>query len=292
MPRMKGTQEYTIPTIALLTDFGLSDGYVGAMKGVIWSICPSAHVIDISHDIAPQSIQQAAYVLQSTYRYMPQKTVFCAVVDPGVGSSRKPVAIQAGHYTFVGPDNGIFSYVLDQITPEKVIALENEKYHLANISATFHGRDIFSPSAAHIASGVDIEKMGSLQTKLERLTPPYLHVNSTALHGEVLYIDHFGNCITSIGKLVWDVDDMLHFRQAFSTTTDGDVLPAFGVEACSVEINEIWLEPLSLNYVSASPGKPIALINSAGQLEIAVSQGNAARQLGIQIGDRVSLHFD
>ncbi len=292
MQRMNGTQEITHSTIALLTDFGISDGYVGAMKGVIWSISPYARIIDISHHIAPQNIQQAAYVLLTTYRYMPHGTVFCVVVDPGVGSSRRPVAVKTKHYTFVGPDNGIFTYILKHLTAEEIVTLDDPKYHLSGVSTTFHGRDIFSPAAAYLSVDTPIENLGSPIHRLERVGYPYLHVNVTAINGEVLYIDRFGNCVSSIGHLTWDADDMLHFNPVFKATNDGGELRTFGVEACSVEINDIRLEPLALNYASAARGKPLALINSAGQLEVAVSQGNASEQLGIKIGDKVTLHFD
>ena len=292
MQRMNGTQEITHSTIALLTDFGISDGYVGAMKGVIWSISPYARIIDISHHIAPQNIQQAAYVLLTTYRYMPHGTVFCVVVDPGVGSSRKPVAVKTKHYTFVGPDNGVFTFVLKQLATEEMVTLDEPKYHLSAVSTTFHGRDIFAPAAAYLSVDTPIENLGSSIQRLERVGYPYLHSNVTAINGEVLYIDRFGNCVTSIGHLTWDADDMLHFNPVFKATNDGEDLRTFGVEACRVEINDIRLEPLALNYASAAKGKPLALINSAGQLEVAVSQGNASEQLGIKIGDKVTLHFD
>jgi S-adenosylmethionine hydrolase len=286
--------QQTVPVIALITDFGLEDGYVGAMKGVITSICPQAKIIDITHYVMPQAIRQAAYLMLSTFRYLPPQTIIVAVVDPGVGSSRKPIGIQTDRHFFIGPDNGIFSYVLKELEHQQTIVLENKAYHFGTASATFHGRDIFSPAAAHLAKGVPLEKMGSQLPRLERLPDPHLHITPSTVEGEVLYIDHFGNLITSIGKLTWDADDMLQFNPIFNytTTSDMETLPVFGVEACSVEIKDHRLEPLALSYSSKSPGKLLALINSAQQLEVAVNQGSAADLLDVQIGEPVRLHFD
>lgn len=288
------TQQQTTPVIAFITDFGLSDGYVASMKGVLLSICPEAKIIDITHDISPQNIYQAAFVLLSTLRYLPKQTIVVAVVDPGVGSSRKPIAIQTTDYTLVGPDNGIFSFVLKQLAVEQMVILDNTKYHLTSISSTFHGRDIFSPVAAYIGVGTAIEKIGTQLYRVETLIDPQLHIDASAISGEVIYIDHFGNLVTSIGHLGWDADDMLQFRPVFLPTYgEGiDKPPIFGVEACSIEIKEHVIESLSLTYSAATRGRPTAIINSAGHLEIAVNHGNAAQQLGIEVGEPVILRFD
>lgn len=283
----------TVPVIALLTDFGLSDGYVGVMKGVILSICPTAQIIDISHHIAPQDIRQGAYVLLTAYRYMPPGTIFVVVVDPGVGTARKPIAVQTNQGIFIGPDNGIFTYVFSQIDVREVVSLQNRQYHLAGLSSTFHGRDIFSPVAAHLANGVLLDQIGpALNKSLEKLPPPILQIEKDHVRGEVLYIDHFGNVVTSIGRLVWGSDDMLQLHPQFETESPSaraTVAPFFA-EAAAVEIAGQNFGSLGLSYMAASKGSILPLINSAGQLELAVNQGSAARKLGVAIGDPVILH--
>src|SRR5437588_12405742 len=142
------------PVIALLRDFGIGDGDVGVMKGVIAGITPGAHIIDITHEIAPQQIPSGAWILASAYRYFPTNTVFVCVVDPGVGSSRGAIALHAGEWFFVGPDNGLFSYVMSEQTIHAAVLLTNSSYHLRTVSTTFHGRDIFAPTGAYLACGL------------------------------------------------------------------------------------------------------------------------------------------
>src|SRR5579885_2832502 len=166
----------TRPVVALLTDFGEGDGDVGVMKGVIAGITPDTLMIDITHDVAPQNVASAAWILACSYRYFPAGTVFVCVVDPGVGSSRGALAIHAGDWFFVGPDNGLFSYVLNEQTIHAAVLLSNPAYHLLQVSSTFHGRDVFSPVAAHIARGVPLAEVGATidPTTLVRLNlePP------------------------------------------------------------------------------------------------------------------------
>src|ERR1700694_3459719 len=154
-------QTHAHPVIALMTDFGIGDGDVGVMKGVIAGITPGAHIIDITHEIAPQQIPSGAWILAAAYRYFPTNTVFVCVVDPGVGSSRGAIALHAGEWFFVGPDNGLFSYVLAEQPVHAAVLLSNPAYHLSEVSTTFHGRDIFAPVAAHIASGVSLSALGT-----------------------------------------------------------------------------------------------------------------------------------
>src|SRR5947207_2897353 len=146
--------------IAMMTDFGLGDGDVGVMKGVIAGITPQAHIIDITHDVAPQNVPSGAWILASAYRYFPQGTVFVCVVDPGVGSSRRAIAIHAGSWFFVGPDNGLFSYIFVEQPIHQAVVLSNTAYHLPQVSSTFHGRDIFAPAGAHLARGVALQELG------------------------------------------------------------------------------------------------------------------------------------
>src|SRR5512136_1467430 len=153
-----------MPIITLTTDFGLKDGFVGAMKGVIWSICPAAQIADISHAITPQNVLEGAFALWRAYSFFPAGSVHVAVVDPGVGTRRRPMAAHLGGHYFVGPDNGLFTPIYEDAEkngwPLKIIQLTNEKYFLAQVSRTFHGRDIFGPAAAHLANGVPLSDFG------------------------------------------------------------------------------------------------------------------------------------
>ena len=203
------------PVITLLTDFGLSDAYVGTMKGAILSICPGAQLIDLTHTIQPQNVRQAAYVLLTAYRYFPPHTIFLVVVDPGVGTARRPIAVATDHGFYVAPDNGVLSYIQPHVHIQQIVTLENSDYWLPIISQTFHGRDIFGPAAAHLASGVPITDFGPVIPRLVTLPDPRLEITSAAIHGEVLHIDHFGNIITSIGRLMWTGPDTLHLDPQF-----------------------------------------------------------------------------
>lgn len=281
------TKDHTLPVIALLTDFGLTDGYVGVMKGVMLSICPTAQIIDLTHAIEPQNVRQGAYVLLNTLGYLPPQTIYVGVVDPGVGSSRESIAIKTNRAIFVGPDNGLFSYVLKHCEVQQVVALQNPAYRLPDVSSTFHGRDIFSPMAAHIANGVALDQLGPALSKVEWLPPPRLEITPQAIHGEVLDIDHFGNIATSIGRLTWANNDMLLLVPFFNPQPE----PILSIhpERCTVQINGRTIDALGLTFTTVPRGELIALINSAGQLEIAVNHGNAARELAVQVGDPISL---
>ncbi|NPA41477.1 MAG: SAM-dependent chlorinase/fluorinase [Aquificae bacterium] len=186
-------------TIALLTDFGTQDGFVGAMKGVIQSINPGVPVIDLSHEVQPFNVPEGALLLKAHYRYFPPGTVFVAVVDPGVGSERKPIAMRLGEYFFVGPDNGIFDLVVREFEgPPSVVILENKKLQLPKPNNTFHGRDIFAPAGAYISRGVPLEEFGrSIEYKC-RLNFPEVRREKECLIGQIIHFDRFGNAITNI----------------------------------------------------------------------------------------------
>jgi S-adenosylmethionine hydrolase len=190
------------PTIALITDFGIEDSYVGIMKGVMRKICPTADFIDISHSITRQNAREAALTLMNAYRYFPAGTIFLVVVDPGVGSERRPVAVSGDEYFFVAPDNGVLSYTLAELELLQAVSLSKEEYHLELVSQTFHGRDIFSPAAAHLAAGIALSELGEAIEDLQRLPAPELRLLKDRLLGEVTHIDHFGNVVTSIGELI------------------------------------------------------------------------------------------
>ena len=184
--------------IALLTDFGLKDSYVGVMKGVIATVNPRVTVIDLDHDVASHRIEEAAFLLATSYSYFPQNTVFCVVVDPGVGSSRKAIAIQTKNYYFVGPDNGVLWQAAERDGITKIVTLENKKYFRKPVSSTFHGRDIFAPIAAALTKGYRPAGFG--REIKDFINPDFINpqVERGTIFGEILHIDSFGNLITNI----------------------------------------------------------------------------------------------
>ncbi|NDJ84989.1 MAG: SAM-dependent chlorinase/fluorinase [Chloroflexi bacterium] len=290
MTQQEDSGLHTVPVMALITDFGLTDIYVGVMKGVILSISPDTRLIDLTHEIQPQNVRQGAFALYSAYAYMPTKTVFLGVVDPGVGSARKPIAIETNHGVFVGPDNGLFTYVLKHVKVRRAVVLQNQKYLRRQISSTFHGRDIFSAAAAHIAAGVPVEALGPALSQPASLPAPRFEVRDKVIDGEILYIDHFGNLVTSIGALQWGADDMLLVTPFFDPHSIPE-MKSIRPEACAVQFYDRVIEPLCLHYAAVPPGELLTLINSAGQVEIAVNQGNAAQYLGAEVGDPVTLRI-
>lgn len=201
--------------ITLLTDFGATDTYVGVMKGVMLGIAPNAQLIDLTYAVEPQNVKQAAFLLLNNYRYFPAGTVFMVVVDPGVGSRRKAIAVRAGDYAFIAPDNGVLSYVLRELGGYAAFELSDPAYQLTGMSATFHGRDIFSPGAAHAAAGVPLSHFGSALDQLVELPKPVLTVDAMHIQGEVLHIDHFGTAVTSIGGLRWASPEQLVLDPVF-----------------------------------------------------------------------------
>lgn len=259
------------PTIALLTDFGHRDHYVGVMKGVIATIAPQARVIDLCHEIPPQDIDAAALMLMTSVRYFPEDTIFVCVVDPGVGSERDAVAVRCGARSFIGPDNGVFTMVLGQFPPDEVAILDDPHYHCLPISQTFHGRDIFSPAAAHLAAGTPIAMLGTPKPPealvlLDDMTPQR---EGRALLGRVVHVDHFGNLITNLSE-------------------DACELLRGGAPGLNVEVEEADLSLELMSTFSDVPvGDVVAYMGSGGLLEIAVRQDNAHEKLAIEKGARV-----
>jgi len=251
--------------ITLMTDFGTADGYVGTMHGVILKICPEAHIVDISHEIAPQDLCQAAYVLYTAYPYFPDGTVHIVVVDPGVGSERRAIALRTERAVFVAPDNGVLSYVAAREDVLEIVDLTNPRYWLGEISATFHGRDIFSPVGAHLACGVPLSSVGRTLSEIITfdLMEPCTEADG-AIRGHVLHVDHFGNIITDIREEILE-----------------------GMYNARVEIAGHSIEGISTTYAVADVGDLVALIGSEGHLEIAVRDGNAGAALGAVAGDEV-----
>lgn len=273
-------------TIALLTDFGTEDIYDGVMKGVIKSISPDATLIDITHSIAPQHVRQAAFALLNSYRYFPKGTIFMVVVDPGVGTARLPIAVQAGNYIFVAPDNGVLAYALSNFPNKRVYEIASTEYRLPIVSNTFHGRDIFSPAVAHLANGVPIEKLGPELGNIIQLPMPELTIQENHIDGEVMHIDRFGNIITSIGELHWIETNRLVLSPIF-----GDVKSNVPIESshARITVNDTEIFGIRVSYAESVRGDLLALVGSSSYLEIAVNQGNAAQRLNVSVGDRVQI---
>lgn len=259
--------------ITLLTDFGIDDEYVGIMKGVILSVSPSATIVDITHNIDPQDLIQAAYVIESSYRYFPEGTVHVVVVDPGVGSNRAIIAIEKAGHLFLAPDNGILSLLMDEGKIDSIVRVENSSYFLESVSRTFHGRDIFAPVAAHLSTGVNIKKLGRPIDQKDiihlGIEKPFIS-DKNELVGTIVSIDRFGNLITNI-----DFDSL----ETFCKTGTGK-RPEFWID-------EDKIVGLSQSYESAGLQKPLAIIGSRGYLEIAVSCGSARRHFTAEKGDKV-----
>ncbi len=298
-----------MPLVTLTTDFGITDGYVGTMKGVILSIASNTRLVDISHRIAPQNVRQAAYVIYASYPFFPAHTVHLVVVDPGVGSLRRPVALRTPAGVFVGPDNGVFSYVVAREPVEALIELADPRYHLPQVGHTFHGRDIFAPVAAHLAAGVPITALGPAVCDPVTLPPPRLEAAANAaagaaagsVRGEVLHIDHFGNAVTSIGLLRWsgggEAGDELLLDPAFRGMRGAG--QELGEQAClrfeagraTVLVAGREIVGLCRTFAQVERDCVLALVGSSGHLEISVREGNAARRLGLRLGDVIELYY-
>ncbi|QPC80958.1 SAM-dependent chlorinase/fluorinase [Phototrophicus methaneseepsis] len=272
-------------TIALLTDFGVEDVYVGVMKGVMQKICPDAAFIDITHAIPAQDVQGGAFALRDSYHYFPEGTVFLVVVDPGVGSTRRPVVVKAGDYGFIAPDNGVLSYVLADFEAYHAAELAHHAYQLPAMSSTFHGRDVFAPGAAHLANGVALADFGPLIEDLLTLPLPLLMLQPGQVVGEVIRIDHFGNIITSIGRLLWQ-DEQNLLLSPMSSEMEAITIVAM---SAVVEVGELRLKGIQHAYHEVPVGDLLVQVDSVGQLEIAVNQGNAAKRLNVKVGDHISV---
>lgn len=260
--------------ITLTTDFGIEDAYVPAMKGVILSICPDVRLVDITHEISPQDIMEAAFVLREAVPYFPDGTVHLVVVDPGVGTERRPVALRAGDRWFVGADNGLFPLVLDGDSPEAIVRLDNRQFwRTPDPSTTFHGRDIFAPVAAHLAAGHALEEIGSPIESLKPLRWAQPRVDDDGIQGWIAHIDHFGNCITNISKQIFDE----HVRESDRSFK------------CFVGNHRFTR--VHATYGAADEGEPLLLFGSSGYLEVAVNAGNGAEHLDIRTGDSVDIVY-
>ncbi|MGD2104166.1 MAG: SAM-dependent chlorinase/fluorinase [Anaerolineae bacterium] len=276
------------PIVTLTTDFGVADGYVGTIKGVLLDIAPEARLVDITHQIAPQAVRQTAFILYTTYRFFPSQAVHLVVVDPGVGSARRSIAVKLSHGTFVGPDNGVFNYVMAEESVETVVELADPCYRLPSVSETFHGRDIFAPAAAHLAAGVSIDQLGPAVPDPVTLPLPRLEIGPRRISGEVLHVDHFGNVITSIGRLRWTEDELV-LEPAFQQHSEEQA--RFRADSVRLTVGEKKIERLGRTYADVGHGNVLALVGSEGHLEIAVREGSGADELGLQPRDLVELRW-
>jgi S-adenosylmethionine hydrolase len=262
--------------ITLMTDFGIKDGNVGVMKGVIWGICPTAQISDLSHMIQAQNIREAGYILARSVPYFPKGTVHVVVVDPGVGTARRPMAARIGDWFYVGPDNGTVTGWLERAGQQgwstDFIELNRSQFWLPEISHVFHGRDIFSPVAAHLASGVSIHELGSPFSDPVRLELTKPQKTEQGWHGEVLHIDHFGNVSTNIR--------LENLGEAMKKK-----------EGIRIRLNEIEIDGMVDTFGERAPGDLVALIGSTGNLGIAVVNGSAQQRLGTRVGDEVEVLY-
>jgi S-adenosylmethionine hydrolase len=259
-------------TITLLTDFGARDAYVAAMKGVIARIAPGVRVIDITHEVAPQDVRGAGITWAAAARWFPEGSVHVAVVDPGVGTRRRILAFRGRGSIYLAPDNGLVGHVLERREVREARIVERSELFLPRVSRTFHGRDIFAPVAAHLASGLELAAVGRPvpRGRYERDELPRPRVKKTRssgrasveARGEVIYIDVFGNAMTNL-------------------------MPMEGLELSSLEAGGLVIRGLSMAYGDVRTGRPLAIEGSSGWIEIAVNQGNASRDLGLEVGDRV-----
>ena len=265
-----------MPTISLMTDFGIKDGNVGVMKGVIWNICPEAHIADLSHVVGPQNIPEAALILLRSAPYFPRGTVHVVVVDPGVGTARRPMAARIGDQYYVGPDNGIITMLLERAEherqPSEFVELADPAYRLPVVSHVFHGRDIFAPAAGHLACGVPLSKFGPGFSDPVRLDLPKPVRTASGLRGEVIHIDHFGNVASNIR-----IEDMQ---------------PALGDKGrVRVRLNGAEIKGLVETFGERPVGDLVALFGSTGNLIVSVVNGSAAQRLGTKVGDPFEASF-
>jgi S-adenosyl-L-methionine hydrolase (adenosine-forming) len=253
-----------LKTITLLTDFGLKDPYVGIMKGVILSTNPDVRIVDITHEVDPQDVREGAFLVEEYYRYFEKGTIHVAVVDPTVGSDRKPIVFSKDGYFFIGPDNGLFTLLYDANV--QAYAIENRRYMLKEISATFHGRDIFAPAAAYLSSGVHPSMFGSLVQDPVRLPDLPPTVKDNVLHGEVVRFDRFGNAISNIAQTM--LDDFVKGR------------------LFAVHLQDTSFSALHKSYYES---EITCLIGSAGYLEFGLFMGSLREKMGLCKGNPVTI---
>lgn len=256
--------------ITLTTDFGLSDTFVGVMKGVILSLNSDATIVDITHDVTPQNIAQGAFLFANAFNHFPANTIHVVVIDPGVGGARRPIAVRVGETIFAAPDNGVLSTALEslKLLPH-VVHLNKREYWRAQVSNTFHGRDIFAPVAAHLSLGVPLEALGEPIDDWVRLSQCHAAWRAdNEIVGQVVHIDRFGNIITNISE---------------------GMLKGLNHARVIVTIRGISIQGIHATYSAVGRGELLSLVSSGRTLEVAVREGNAAQVTRAQIGDEVVL---
>ena len=250
--------------ITLTTDFGVSSPYVAAMKGALLSVCRGVDLIDLTHAVAPQNIQQAAVVLADVTPIFPRGTLHVAVVDPGVGTERKIIYVEIGEQRYLAPDNGVLSYLVRNTSPGIIVDVTEAKYWRTSVSHTFHGRDIFAPVAGHLAAGISPEELGSVTNQMVCLDWPEPEFGLDEVQAEVLYIDSFGNVITNLS-----IDSLQHW---------------LGSEQLVISVPGHEIVGLQTTYGNRPAGDLIALGDSQGRLEVAAVNDHAAKILGLRPG--------
>jgi S-adenosylmethionine hydrolase len=259
------------PLITLTTDFGIQDHFVGVMKGVIYGICPEAQIVDLSHSVEPFHIVQAAFLVSQSWRYFPPGTVHVVVVDPGVGSSRRALLAGCDNQFFVGPDNGVLSTIYRSVREPIVRTLTNTSYFLQTVSATFHGRDVFAPVAAHLAKGAAPDSFGdTIDDYVLGYWDQPQRISRRVWSGTVLHVDRFGNLITN-----FPVEEFASLQ----------------LRGFELSIGTRRLERLVNNYAEGSGDEPFLVFGSSNLLEIAVNQGNAGKLLGCGVGSPCELQI-
>jgi S-adenosylmethionine hydrolase len=262
------------PVVALLTDFGTEDHYVGAVKGAILTVCPEANLVDVAHGVPPHDVVAGAFALAAAYRFFPAGTVFLAVVDPGVGSARRALAVEAAGYRFVGPDNGLFTFLLRDARPARVHEVANAGLFRFEVSHTFHARDVFGPVAGHLARGLPLEDVGpALGDPVLLPEEPTRRVGAEEWQTSVLHVDRFGNLITHLHR-----DELRGILGELDEDLTGMAAVVEGI-----------VVPLARTYADVPEGEPCALVGGSGRLEVAVNRGNASRLLGASRGAPIRL---
>jgi S-adenosylmethionine hydrolase len=259
------------PIVAFLSDFGTRDHYAGTLKAVVLGVCPDATLVDIGHEIPAHDVLAGALELAACYRYFPAGTIFLAVVDPGVGSSRRGIAAECGDYRFVAPDNGVLSAVFRELPPKKVVELTERKYARPTVSRTFEGRDRFAPAAGWLAKGIALVSLGKSVSNFQVIELPRPVAGEREITGEVVRVDRFGNLITNIDRRTLE-----HFGEGGSL---------------AITIGGHAIARVVATYAEAPAGELCALFGSTDHLEIAVNAGDAARALGLGRGARVQVRL-
>ena len=255
------------PIITLLTDFGTKDHYVASMKGVILRINPQCTLIDITHHVSPQDIREGAFLLASASPYFPKGTIHVSVVDPGVGGPREPILVKTTNYFFIGPDNGLLTLAAQKDGIKHIVVLTNKKYFPPEVSATFHGRDIFAPVAGYLSLGVNPKVFGEKTHYLVELDSGQPEFKRDQFIGEIIHIDNFGNLVSNIDQ------------KAFSRFTKNRTF--------LIKAGKRIIKGLKRGYWEAKDGELIAILDSSGFLEIAVREGSAQKVLKVKRGDPI-----